>query len=123
MTARVGHLIDGTTINDSNGEYFPSFDPVTGQPWVEVRRGTPADVDAAVTAADKAFRSWKKVGPSRRAELLWRLGDVIVDHCDEIAMTEARDVGKVIREMRGQIRACAVGTGTTRALRNTSRAG
>ena len=103
MTARVGHLIDGRTINDSHGEYFPSFDPVTGQPWAEVRRGTAADVDAAVAAADKAFHNWRKVGPSRRAELLWRLGDVIVDHCDEIAMTEARDVGKVIREMRGQI--------------------
>jgi (Z)-2-((N-methylformamido)methylene)-5-hydroxybutyrolactone dehydrogenase len=103
MTARVGHLINGKSVNDARGEYFPSFDPVTAQAWSEVRRGTPADVDAAVAAAETAFRTWRKTGPSQRAELLWRLSDVIVDHAEEIALTEARDVGKAIREMRGQI--------------------
>jgi (Z)-2-((N-methylformamido)methylene)-5-hydroxybutyrolactone dehydrogenase len=103
MTPRIGHLINGQSVNDIGGEYFPSYDPVTAQPWSEVRRGTAADVDAAVTAAETAFRTWSKTGPSQRAELLWRLSEVIVEHSEEIALTEARDVGKVIREMRGQI--------------------
>ena len=44
-------------------EYFPSYDPVTGEPWSEVRRGTAHDVDAAVAAAATAFRSWRNTGP------------------------------------------------------------
>jgi (Z)-2-((N-methylformamido)methylene)-5-hydroxybutyrolactone dehydrogenase len=103
MTLRIGHLINGKSMNDAGGEYFHSFDPVTGQPWSEVRKGTAADVDAAVTAAEAAFRTWRNTGPSQRAELLWRLSEIIVEHAEELALIEARDVGKVIREMRGQI--------------------
>ena len=79
---RVGHLINGESVDDSGGEYLPSYDPVTGEAWCEVRRGTADDVDAAVTAAATAFRSWRNTGPSERAELLWRLSEIIVGHSE-----------------------------------------
>lgn len=41
--------------------------------------------------------------PSARAALLWRLADVISEHTEELAQLETRDIGKVIREMRGQM--------------------
>jgi (Z)-2-((N-methylformamido)methylene)-5-hydroxybutyrolactone dehydrogenase len=102
-TPRFGHLIDGVARTDDAGEYFPSFDPLTGEPWAEVRRGTAQDVDAAVFAAEAAFATWRLTGPSERAELLWALSEKIHEHTEEIAQLEARDIGKVIREMRGQI--------------------
>ncbi len=96
------HWIDGGPAAPSSGDYLPTYDPMTTQPWAEIARGDAADVDRAVQAAHRAFAYWRGVGPSRRAEVLWRLGDLIAEHADELADRESRDAGKVIREVRGQ---------------------
>jgi aldehyde dehydrogenase (NAD+) len=96
------HWIDGAATPPSSGDYLPTHDPMTTRPWAEIARGDAADVDRAVLAAHRAFEHWRGVGPSRRAEVLWRLGDLIAEHADELAELESRDAGKVIREVRGQ---------------------
>ncbi|WP_328393513.1 aldehyde dehydrogenase [Nocardia sp. NBC_00416] len=96
------HWINGATVNPAEGEYFPTDDPMTTEPWAEIARGSKQDVDDAVSAAQTAFRSWRRTGPSTRAEILWRLGDLIGEHADELAGLESRDAGKVIREVRTQ---------------------
>ena len=100
---RFDHVIDGHRVPPSGGEYLPSFDPRIAEPWAEVARGSAADVDEAVAAAATAFTTWRWSAPSERAELLWSLGDLVATHAEELALVESRDVGKVIREMRGQI--------------------
>jgi (Z)-2-((N-methylformamido)methylene)-5-hydroxybutyrolactone dehydrogenase len=100
---RVDHVIGGERVAPIGGEYLPTFDPVIAQPWAEIARGTVDDVDRAVSAASSASPGWRHTSPSERAELLWALGDLVADHVDELAFIESRDVGKVIREMRGQI--------------------
>lgn len=99
---RHDHWIDGRACAPSSGDYLPTDEPLTGQPWAELARGDAADVDVAVAAAKRAFATWRRSGPSARAEVLWRLGDLIAEHADEIAPMESRDAGKVVREMRGQ---------------------
>ncbi|WP_191248029.1 aldehyde dehydrogenase [Amycolatopsis deserti] len=96
------HWIHGFATPPDSGEYLPTLDPMTTRPWAEIARGTAADIESAVSAADRAFRAWRRTGPSRRAEILWRLGDLIAEHADELAALESRDAGKVIREVRGQ---------------------
>lgn len=95
--------IDGSKVAPVAGEYLPTLDPMTGAPWAEIARGTSADVERAVQAAQRAFATWRHVGPSARAEILWRLGDLIAQHAEELAALEARDAGKVIREVKGQM--------------------
>lgn len=99
---RHDHWIAGATAAPSAGAYLPTLDPISAQPWAEIARGDAADVDRAVTAAHEAFRTWRRTPPRRRAEILWRLGDLIAEHADELAGLESRDAGKVIREVRGQ---------------------
>jgi acyl-CoA reductase-like NAD-dependent aldehyde dehydrogenase len=101
---RLRHRIGGRDATPSGGSYLPSYDPVTATPWLELARGDVDDVDRAVTSAKTAYEQWRMTTPSERAELLWRLGDVIADRADELALLESRDIGKVIREMRGQMR-------------------
>jgi len=96
------HWIDGRETPPEAGEYLPTLDPMTTEPWAEIARGTAADIDSAVNAAQQAFAAWRRTGPSRRAEVIWRLGDLIAEHADELAALESRDAGKVIREVRGQ---------------------
>jgi aldehyde dehydrogenase (NAD+) len=101
--ARFDHWIGGRDVAPSNGEYLPSYEPLTAEPWAEIARGTEVDVASAVDAATEASTEWRKTSPSTRSALLSRVADLIGAHAEELAETEARDVGKVIREMRGQI--------------------
>src|SRR3990170_7760413 len=100
---RLSHRIGSQDEVPVMGEYLPTFNPYTAEPGAEVARGTEGDVDRAVAAASRALAVWKKTTPSARASLLWRLSEVIADHAEELARLETRDIGKVIREMRGQM--------------------
>lgn len=99
---RTDHWINGAATAPAARNYLPTLDPMTTQPWAEIARGDADDVDAAVQAAQAAFPAWRDLGPSRRAEILWHLGDLIAEHADEMAAMESRDAGKVIREVKGQ---------------------
>jgi acyl-CoA reductase-like NAD-dependent aldehyde dehydrogenase len=100
---RYRHRIGGSESGPVEGEFIATQNPFTGQPWAEIARGSAADVDLAVDAAQSAFHDWRRAGPSTRARLLWRLADLIEEHADELARLETLEIGKVIREMRGQM--------------------
>lgn len=95
--------INGAALPAESGDRLDSFDPATGEPWAQVARSGSAEVDAAVAAAAAAFPAWRRTGPTARAAILWKLGDLIGEHAAELAALEARDAGKVIRETTGQI--------------------
>src|SRR5689334_5483860 len=98
-------LIDGKEHQPSTGDWFDSFNPFTGQPWAQVARGAPEDVDAAVQAAHRAFASgpWAGMTASQRGLLLHKLGDLIAANAQRLAQLEVQDNGKLIAEMSGQL--------------------
>ena len=79
---------------------FQTFEPATGKPLATLARGTAADVDAAVTAARKAQTPWAKLTGHARARHLYALARMIQRHARLIAVVEAIDNGKPIRETR-----------------------
>jgi aldehyde dehydrogenase (NAD+) len=99
-------LIGGEWVDAASGETFESENPYLGGPWALVPRAGPADVERAVEAAFEAFKApgWRRMSASARGALLRRLGDVIASEADRLAEIETRDNGKLITEMRGQVR-------------------
>ncbi len=95
-------LIDGQWVDASSGKTFAVFDPSNGQQIAQVAEGTAADVDEAVKAARRAFEDgpWARMKPTERGKLVWKLGDVLEAHADELAELEALDNGKPIRDAR-----------------------
>src|SRR3954451_4902371 len=91
-------LIGGSPQESSDGKTFETLDPSTGEPLATVPEATADDVDAAVAAARAAFESqeWSGLPAAARAKLLWRIGDVIDEHMDELLELETRDQGKPI---------------------------
>jgi phenylacetaldehyde dehydrogenase len=89
-------LIGGEWRDAASGESFDTHDPATGARLSSVARGTAADVDAAVSAASTAFNGgeWSAMLPMARAQLLWRIADLIEAHIDELAELETLDQGK-----------------------------
>ena len=93
-----GHFIAGSFTTPEHS--FQTFEPATGKPLAHLARGTAADVDAAVTAARKAQTPWAKLTGHARARHLYALARMIQRHARLIAVIEAIDNGKPIRETR-----------------------
>ncbi|MEO6830099.1 MAG: aldehyde dehydrogenase family protein [Acidobacteriaceae bacterium] len=61
------------------------------------------DVDAAVAAARAAFPDWRLVPAPRRAEILYRTGELLTERKEEYARQMTREMGKVLEETRGDV--------------------
>lgn len=99
-------FIGGRWSDPARGEWFETFDPYTGRPWALIAQASNEDVELAVAAALEAFRSgpWSNLTATARGALLRRLGDLIARDAEELAQIETRDNGKLIAEMRAQLR-------------------
>ena len=99
-------FIDGTFVNASDGRWFETQNPYTGKAWAEFARGTAADIDRAVQAADQAFRTgpWSEMTATQRGALLRKLGDLIARDAERLAEFEVQDNGKLLAEMSAQLK-------------------
>jgi phenylacetaldehyde dehydrogenase len=90
-------LIGGQWVDSASGETFETLNPATEEPLARVQRGNAEDIDKAVRAARKAFADdspWRRMNASDRGKLIHRIGDLILEHGDELAMLESLDNGK-----------------------------
>jgi acyl-CoA reductase-like NAD-dependent aldehyde dehydrogenase len=83
------------------------LDPCTAEAIATFELATAGDVDAAVDRAKTALPAWKRVSTQDRARLIRRFADVVAAHVDELAETEARNVGKPIGGARWEAGAVA----------------
>ncbi|MDA0924093.1 MAG: aldehyde dehydrogenase family protein, partial [Proteobacteria bacterium] len=90
------------------GDTLPVIDPSTGAEIARIARGTSADIDAAVTAAETAMAGeWGALPAFARGRILARLGQLILDHIDPLTAMEAADVGKPLAQARNDVIAMA----------------
>lgn len=103
---RHDHYIGGAWVPPEQGLRFGSVNPTTGAVWYEAARGGVVDADRAVRAAHAAFENpaWRDLTQTRRGALLRRLAELIGEHGEELARTETLDNGKLLGEMRAQLR-------------------
>jgi acyl-CoA reductase-like NAD-dependent aldehyde dehydrogenase len=94
-------IIDGKAVDAASGATFTTVNPATEEPITTVAEAGPEDVDRAVKAARAALDgAWSKMKPIDRSRVLWKLGDVVLEHADELARLETLDNGKPIFESR-----------------------
>jgi aldehyde dehydrogenase (NAD+) len=103
---RYGHYIGGKETVPRSGSYLASENPYTGEAWAEVARGNADDVAAAVRAAKAAFANpaWSEITASKRAALLRKVADLIIEEAPRLAQIEQRDNGKLASEVNSQVR-------------------
>ncbi|HDG1701370.1 TPA: succinate-semialdehyde dehydrogenase [Kluyvera ascorbata] len=89
MTSPATHAI---SINPANGETIASL------PWA-----TGPEVDMAITLADTAFRQWRKTAIEQRADALRAIGRVLRERGEEMAQCITREMGKPIKQARGEV--------------------
>jgi len=87
-------LIDNKWVDSVSGKTFAAINPATGETICQVSEGDKADIDLAVEAANRAFKTWKNTDGVLRARLLNKLADLIEQHKEELARLESLNNGK-----------------------------
>ena len=102
------HFIGNRFVEASDGRTLPMIDPSDGAPFAAIARGSAADVDAAVRAAQRARDgAWGRLAAAERGRRLAALSRAVAEHADELALLEARDCGKPLAQARADAAACA----------------
>ena len=99
----INHWIDGKEVPASSGIFGPVFNPATGEQQALVGFATVADVDTAVANAKEAFATWRKASLSRRAEVMFRFHELVVQNRDTIANLVSSEHGKVPSDAAGEL--------------------
>ncbi len=100
---RISHWIGGKVIPGESGRTGPVFDPSTGTQTHEVDFASVVEVDLAVEAARDAFAGWRSTSLSRRADIMFRLRDLVDEHRREIGTLITQQHGKVLSDAMGEV--------------------
>src|SRR3954466_5926248 len=93
-------IIESERTKAESGKTYEVRNPATGEVVDEVPAGGAADVDPAAQAAAKAFTTWSKLAPNKRAEILHRAAHHMLGKVDEIAPLLTKEQGKTLLESK-----------------------
>jgi len=98
------NFIEGAWVASHSGQTFENLNPADTRDVIGTFQASDKrDVDNAVAAAKHAFESWRLVPAPKRAEILYRAGEVLAARKEEYARQMTREMGKVLKETRGDI--------------------
>ena len=103
-TTTYHNFIDGAWVPSVSGDVFENRNPANTDDINGVfQRSTRSDVDRAIAAAALAFEHWRLVPAPKRAELLFRAGQLLSERKEALARDMTREMGKVLDETRGDV--------------------
>ncbi|HUR80597.1 MAG TPA: aldehyde dehydrogenase family protein [Thermoanaerobaculia bacterium] len=103
-TREYSNYIDGQWVKSKTGKAFENRNPANEDDLIGLFQDSSSDdVNAAVDAAAKAYESWRLVPAPKRAEFLYRVGDILKRDKEKMAREMTREMGKVVDETKGDI--------------------
>jgi alpha-ketoglutaric semialdehyde dehydrogenase len=104
MAKEFHNFIGGQSVPPRTGKYLENRNPAN---WEEVLgvfpQSGPEDVEAAVSAAKKSFREWRLTPAPKRAEIVFRAGEILKSKKEEFARQMTLEMGKILAETRGDV--------------------
>ena len=98
------NFIDGEWVEPSTGETFENHNPADTRDVVGIfPKSGKEDVDAAIDAAKRAYAKWRLVPAPKRAEIVYRAGEMLMERKEEYARDMTREMGKILKETRGDV--------------------
>jgi acyl-CoA reductase-like NAD-dependent aldehyde dehydrogenase len=102
------NFIDGEWVEASTGQTFENRNPADTRDVVGIfQRSGKADVEAAIAAAKRAFAKWRLVPAPRRAEIIFRAAEMLMERKEDFARDMTREMGKILKETRGDVQEAA----------------
>ena len=103
MAEKFVNYIGGRWVPARSGRMFPNTNPATGERLGEFPDSEAPDVADAALAARAAFATWRLTPAPKRAEILYRMGQLLAGHKEELARGATREMGKILIETRGDV--------------------
>ena len=100
---RISHWIDGRIVEGTSGNSAPVYDPATGEQSAAVDLASVDEVDRAIAVAEAAAPEWRATSLSRRAEILFRMRELVDANRKEIAAFLTAEHGKVPSDALGEV--------------------
>ncbi|MBO0427914.1 CoA-acylating methylmalonate-semialdehyde dehydrogenase [Vagococcus fluvialis] len=103
MTEILKNYINGEWVASTSTEFLDVPNPATGEILAKVPISSTADFEKAVEVADKAFEDWSNTAVPRRARIMFKYQQLLVDHWEELAEIITKENGKSLSEARGEV--------------------
>jgi len=100
---QINHWLGGRPVAGESGRKGLVYNPATGRQTAEVDFATEAEVDAAVQAAKQAFAEWRTVSLAKRADLFFRIRELVNERKEEVARLLVAEHGKVLSDALGEV--------------------
>ncbi len=98
------NYIDGEWVESSSGEVYENRNPAN---WDEVigvfQKSTKEDTERAIEAAERAYKKWRLVPAPKRAEIIFKAAQLLVERKEQFARDMTREMGKILDETRGDV--------------------
>lgn len=106
-TADLALFIDGVWRSAEGRDEAPVVNPATAQGLAGLPLASAADIDEALSAAERGFALWRATSVDARAAVLHKVADLLRERCDAIAMLLTMEQGKPLAEAKGEVAGAA----------------
>jgi malonate-semialdehyde dehydrogenase (acetylating)/methylmalonate-semialdehyde dehydrogenase len=98
------HYWNGRWVGGAGATLLDVANPATNETLAKVPLGGPAEMEAAVQAAQAAFPGWRRTPATERIQVLFKMKTLLEEHFDELARCITLENGKTLVESRGEMR-------------------
>lgn len=99
----VALYINGEWVSSVAGGHFEVYNPNTQELVAKVPKGGTEETRKAIEAAKEAFPKWSKLTAEQRANYIFRLRDLLLEHTEEVATIMSMEMGKAYKEAKGEV--------------------
>ncbi|MDR1567198.1 MAG: CoA-acylating methylmalonate-semialdehyde dehydrogenase [Streptococcaceae bacterium] len=103
MADRLMNFIGGRWVESSTVKFESVINPATGETLAEVPHSTRKDLDEAVRVAQEAFQTWKEVAAPKRARVMFKFQQLLIENKKELARLITLENGKAFSEALGEV--------------------
>ncbi len=110
MPEKLKYFVNGEYVESKAEKYYELHNPSTGEITGYAPNCTPDEVNAAIAAAKAAYPGWSATPPIKRAQILFKVRELLIEHMEELTYLVAEENGKVWSEAEGDVLKAKEGT-------------
>lgn len=99
----INSFVGGDWAANEADQWIDAYNPKSGKIFAKIPKSSAKDVDSAVQAAEKAFKSWSKTSRAKRSQYLHRIAALILENRELLAVWESIDQGKTVQRARIEV--------------------
>ena len=110
MAEKIKYFVNGQYVESKTDKYYDLVNPSTGEVIGYAPNCTAEEVEGAIAAAKAAYPAWSATPAIKRAQIMYKVRDLLMEHMEELTYLVAEENGKVWSEAEGDVLKAKEGT-------------